>query len=291
MARIYRGDVGTKIILNAGFDISTQTTLKIKYVKPDGTKDEWNAELEGTKYAYYVTEAGDLDLTGIWTIQLYVVLTSWSGYGQIATFRVFEPLVEIDVVALANLQRLRLVIQDKLKMVANETIGLGDGARVTWILEMQPIKEDSAIITVDGTVKTLGTDYALDLETGLIEFKSTSIPGEAEVIKARSYGFYAFSDEELNIILRDENNLIPMAGAKCLRALASDAARCFIWTSGDERVDQSKIASSLLKVADSLEKKAKAVPASAAETWETELEEFGDLSGNLDLTKYLNGVG
>lgn len=92
MAKVYKGDVGLKIILDAGSDISTQTTLKIKCIKPDGTAGEWDAKVENSNYAYYVTLADDLDKVGVWTVQLYVALTSWTGHGTIASFKVYEPL-------------------------------------------------------------------------------------------------------------------------------------------------------------------------------------------------------
>lgn len=192
---------------------------------------------------------------------------------------------------LTNLEHLRLTIQDKLKMKADEIIGLGDGIRNTWILEMQPIKAATAIITVNGVTKTLTTDYTLDLETGLLEFGSGDIPKDAEVILAISYGYFAFSDDELNTVLAAENNSILMAGARCLRILASDAAKAFVWWSGDEKADPTKEAGNLLKTAEAMEQRAKTSPASGLELWEIELEKFGDWrERDLDRTEYLNGV-
>jgi len=89
MATIYVGDIGTKILLNAGSDISDATTLQIICKKPSGTNYTWTAILEGTNYAYYNTVSGDIDAAGTYQVQLYAVLASgWSGYGGIGSFTV-----------------------------------------------------------------------------------------------------------------------------------------------------------------------------------------------------------
>lgn len=92
MAKIYKGDVGTKLQMNAGCDISSASVLKIKYSKPNGNRGEWNATLAGTSSAYYVTKSGDLNAVGLWRIQLYVVLPDWSGHGETVRFRVHNIL-------------------------------------------------------------------------------------------------------------------------------------------------------------------------------------------------------
>jgi len=92
MARIFQNDIGTKVRLDAGTNISAATSLKIKYKKPDGTTGLWTATLDGTNYAYYYTIMGDLDQTGRWEVQLYVVSPGWTGYGEITTFEVIGPL-------------------------------------------------------------------------------------------------------------------------------------------------------------------------------------------------------
>jgi len=92
MAIIFKGDIGTKIKLNAGTDISNATVCKIKYRKPGGATGEWDAIIEDTNYAYYVIQDGDLDVAGTWKIQLYIDLGSWKGYGSIVGFMVRDTL-------------------------------------------------------------------------------------------------------------------------------------------------------------------------------------------------------
>jgi hypothetical protein len=89
--KVYKNDIGTKIKLDAGSDISTKTSLKIKYLKGDGvTSGEWDAILEGTDYGYYITVAGDLDTIGIWKLQLYAVLPSGTWRGETVEMQVFD---------------------------------------------------------------------------------------------------------------------------------------------------------------------------------------------------------
>jgi len=93
MVEVFQGDIGTKIILNAGQDISSATVLKIKYIKPDNTTGEWAAVLECTDSVSYITQTGDLDVPGTWRVQLYVDLGSWKGSGSIVRFGVHEKIV------------------------------------------------------------------------------------------------------------------------------------------------------------------------------------------------------
>jgi len=88
--KVYVGDVGTRIALDAGEDITTQTVLKIKYRKPDGTTGEWSASVEANNYAVYYTQDGDLDTAGLWKFQIYIELPTWEGHGETAEYMVNE---------------------------------------------------------------------------------------------------------------------------------------------------------------------------------------------------------
>ena len=98
MSKIYKNDIGTKIKLDAGCDISATgiaaTVWKIIYSKPGATRveGEWTAVPEGTNYAYYITLANDLDVVGNWQIQLYIESPTWKGYGEIVNFTVYDNL-------------------------------------------------------------------------------------------------------------------------------------------------------------------------------------------------------
>jgi len=88
--KIYVGDIGTGIILESGEDLTDQTTLEIRYIKPSGVSGTWDAMVHSTNtQAIYGTVDGDLDEDGLWKFQLYVELPSWEGHGTIATVEVF----------------------------------------------------------------------------------------------------------------------------------------------------------------------------------------------------------
>ena len=96
--KVYKNDIGTKIKLDAGCDISVSgiaaTVWKILYDKPgtNRVKGEWIAIPEGTNYAYYITKANDLDAVGKWHIQLYIESPDWKGYGEKVSFEVYDNL-------------------------------------------------------------------------------------------------------------------------------------------------------------------------------------------------------
>lgn len=96
--RIYKGDVGTKIQLDAGEDISGAGKAELKFRKPDGTEGSFTATIS-TQYAYYITtEVSDLNVVGKWDFQLFVSdLNSWSGYGEVTSFYVWEKLQDLDI--------------------------------------------------------------------------------------------------------------------------------------------------------------------------------------------------
>jgi len=147
---------------------------------------------------------------------------------------------------------------------------------------------NSTIITVNDVEKTPGTDYSLNFETGLLSFLTGKTPSDGHMIKALTYSYYAFSDDELNSILSDESSNIIASWARCLRILASSAAKFFIYWSGDEKVDKSKVSANFLRIAENLEIKMKSIPASEFEWWKIEEEEFGNIMEELDLTTYLS---
>ena len=83
------GDIGTKIRYDAGESIADKTVLKLEYRKPDGTTGEWTAVVYDTNSAEYETAAaGDLDVAGIWQLQIYIETPSWKGHSEIKKFEV-----------------------------------------------------------------------------------------------------------------------------------------------------------------------------------------------------------
>ena len=84
MASYFEGSIGQKIICDCGVDISLATTRTIKYQKPNGTTGSWTAAQETTTSISYTTTAiTDLNFTGIWRFQSYVITPTWTHHGEI----------------------------------------------------------------------------------------------------------------------------------------------------------------------------------------------------------------
>ena len=88
--KVYKGDVGTRIKLDTGQNLSAATTLRIVYEKPNGERGYWTASAIETTKLYYDTQAGNLDVDGDWTIQAFVSLPTWTGYGESVTMTVYD---------------------------------------------------------------------------------------------------------------------------------------------------------------------------------------------------------
>lgn len=81
METIFVGDVGVKIVLNVGVDISAAILRKIKFKKTNGSVSQWNAAEETSTSLSYITANGDIDLAGIWEFQSYVETPTWKLHG------------------------------------------------------------------------------------------------------------------------------------------------------------------------------------------------------------------
>ena len=87
---IFVGDVGLEIRYDVGEDISSATTTDFKYKKPSGGCESLTGALDGTQVITYTTEAGDLDEGGVYDVQPYIVLPSWTGHATSDTFTVLN---------------------------------------------------------------------------------------------------------------------------------------------------------------------------------------------------------
>lgn len=73
----------TTITLDTGIDISTASSAKIIYRKPDGTTGAWTGSVVETTKVRYVTEDGDIDQGGLWKFQAYAVIDGDEAYGEL----------------------------------------------------------------------------------------------------------------------------------------------------------------------------------------------------------------
>ena len=87
--RIYVGEIGTVISLECGVNISTATTLRLYYTKPDGTESYWTGTISGTTAMTYTTAAAtDIDQSGVWRLRSYVVTPTFTRWGDVVTMTV-----------------------------------------------------------------------------------------------------------------------------------------------------------------------------------------------------------
>ena len=84
----YVGDVGIEIVLDVGADISGASALKIKYTRPNGDANDWDAGEKTATSLCYVTKAGDLNNAGIWKLQAYAETAGWKLHGKVVEFHV-----------------------------------------------------------------------------------------------------------------------------------------------------------------------------------------------------------
>lgn len=91
--KVYVGDLGTVIIVDCGSAITGATTKDLKVKKPDGTIVTWTAEIYQVNYLRYVSDLvdSDFDIEGVYYLQSRVVVDGWSGLGETANFRAYDP--------------------------------------------------------------------------------------------------------------------------------------------------------------------------------------------------------
>lgn len=70
------------IELETNYDITTATSTKILYQKPDGTKGEWAAVVTDTTKLSVALTNSSLDQSGTWIFQAYALIGGRAGYGQ-----------------------------------------------------------------------------------------------------------------------------------------------------------------------------------------------------------------
>lgn len=99
--KIQVGMIGVEIFLETGLNLATASGISINYRKPDGATGSFTgtaatkpAPRDNTRYgAKYVTaSADDLDQVGEWEFQVSVVMTGFTGAGEVATLMVNEAL-------------------------------------------------------------------------------------------------------------------------------------------------------------------------------------------------------
>ena len=95
------GAIGFEIWIETRLDLTTASSIKFRYRKPDESVGEFVATFDNragprssTRYGakYITTGASDLDQAGEWEFQVLVTLPGFTGPGEIATLEVGEAL-------------------------------------------------------------------------------------------------------------------------------------------------------------------------------------------------------
>jgi len=91
MSDVYVNAVGLSIELDTGQDL-TGKTVSIRYLKPNGTEGTWAASVMSGQptVVQYVTQTGDIDLSGRWVLQAQVQDTGLDILGKPANMQVAE---------------------------------------------------------------------------------------------------------------------------------------------------------------------------------------------------------
>lgn len=81
MAKLYVGTIGTVLSIDMAQDVSAATEVVLNVRKPDGTEDQWVAEVDegDNDKIVYTTVEGDLDQAGEYLIQPYLTFAAWEG--------------------------------------------------------------------------------------------------------------------------------------------------------------------------------------------------------------------
>ena len=91
MSNHYINEIGTEILVDCGQDISAATDYALEVRKPDGSYAEWTPTISDTDYLLYLTQSGDFNVSGMYSIQPYIELPGgWTGRGQAVFFYVYN---------------------------------------------------------------------------------------------------------------------------------------------------------------------------------------------------------
>ncbi len=86
MNKHYKGEIGTKIVVDCGCDISGATQVLLRVKKPDKSIVVWRPEIYNKNYLKYIVQNGDFDLPGTYYLQAYIQIGGWTGLGETCTF-------------------------------------------------------------------------------------------------------------------------------------------------------------------------------------------------------------
>lgn len=90
MAKHYVNEIGTQIIVEATSDISAASGVYLYIQKPDSTIEQWDATIVSGIYIVHTVVAGEFDLAGKYSVQPWIAMSGWSGYGDTDEFEIYK---------------------------------------------------------------------------------------------------------------------------------------------------------------------------------------------------------
>jgi len=137
-----------------------------------------------------------------------------------------------------DLERLRLRIADKARVVVDETIGRGDGVLALFQTQFAPLVENHETVYLQTGARIValarGVDYTCDAAHGLVQL---AVAPEADARVRAVYYHTIFSEAELNDLLAQAGD-VTRAAILALQILLADVERFIKYTLGQETVDR-----------------------------------------------------
>ena len=154
----------------------------------------------------------------------------------------------------ADIDTLRMLIGDRVKVAVNEVVGEGDGINVHFQLDMYPLVEDPSahVFILETGVAASTSVVTISGGIGRITWASASVVEAGDTILC-SYKYHALTSGELSDILSGHTGSPYLAAANACLVLAADASRLFAYTMGDKSVDKRKVADNLRELAKEYE--------------------------------------
>ena len=90
MSKVYKGDIGTLLLVDCKVDVSAATVKKIKAQLPDGSQKEWDATVTASNFLNYNLVEADTAEAGVVKAQAYVEIAGGTWYGETFKFKVYD---------------------------------------------------------------------------------------------------------------------------------------------------------------------------------------------------------
>jgi hypothetical protein len=135
--------------------------------------------------------------------------------------------------SLTDIQQIRMDLGDPLKTAIDKDEG--DGVTVLFVLTHKHIQDVQ--VDVQGIVQTIGSDYTINSQEGIVEF--TEPPAVGSVVRVQ-YKYAGFTDADYQNLL-DIHGTAGAATVRAIRILLMDAARRFDYSHGQTQMQASQV--------------------------------------------------